>query len=170
MSLVRQYLENYVQHLAQIGHFALLEKYVLKHGKDAIPVIGAHARRFPRGEQGLCYMNATILVQRVPDLTYCEGFALKPSLRLAIQHAWCVNREGEAIDTTWGQDELDISYLGVPIKTSEVVAECSRTGVYGILDTGRGLNLDFIQRTDPALVEEAENTWENRHTPLIAQK
>lgn len=167
--MVREYLENYVQHLAQIGHFALLEKFVLKHGKDGIPVIGTHAKRFPRGETGLCYMNATLLVQRVPALTYCEGFAVKPSIRIAIQHAWAIDGEGRVIDTTWGQDELDVSYLGVSIDTQTLIDECLRTGVYGVLDTGAGINRDFLRRIDPAMVEEAENHHFSPRMPAIAQ-
>ena len=85
----------------------------------------------------------------ITDLVYVEGFAVRPKLGMLIHHAWLMDEEGCAVDVTW-KGTGDCHYFGIPFETKTLRAEIKRTGYWGLLDSGRGLNVDFYQRFDPA--------------------
>ncbi|CAB4130412.1 hypothetical protein UFOVP119_36 [uncultured Caudovirales phage] len=121
-----------------------MEEFVLRH---ALP-----ARRgsvlpagVPMDQPKDCYRNAAHLAIANPGYTYCEGYAIRNSLPLPIQHAWVVDGIGRVIDSTWSEPER-CQYLGVPFSRDELVRELTLNGVYGLLDTGRGMNIALVVR------------------------
>lgn len=109
-----------------INGYRCLQEFVLKHGIEctAAPL----PEGVKRGRVKLCYMNATKLALKRPDLVYVEGFAVGV---IPVMHAWCVTPDGTVIDPTWdtGRD-----YFGVPIKTGYLRRAIVKSGFYGLID------------------------------------
>jgi 2'-5' RNA ligase/GNAT superfamily N-acetyltransferase/ADP-ribose pyrophosphatase YjhB (NUDIX family) len=80
----------------------------------------------------VCYRNATVAVQRHPELTYVEGYAMPPGVPFPIAHGWTVDPDGNVIDPTWKDGE---HYYGIPFKTEELMAILLHTKEYGVLTT-----------------------------------
>lgn len=128
----------------RIGHPALIERFVLKHGRDMAPYPD---HPYEMGEPKECFCNAGQMALW-SDLTYVEGFAVRPRLGLLIQHGWLMDDDGRAIDVTW-LDNADCLYFGVPFDHDTLRSEIRRTGYWGLLDSGKGVNIDFFKRFDP---------------------
>lgn len=87
------------------------------------------------------------------DWFYVEGFCMDVSIQFPFLHAWLADPEGNAIDCTIA-DDREMVYIGIPFAL-EVVRECiMRTHAYGLLDTGRGLNLPLLNELSPDLLVE----------------
>lgn len=82
-----------------------------------------------RGEMRMCYQNASLLAMYRDDLTYVEGFA--HCGLIPVEHAWCVDAQGNVIDPTWDNPE-ECQYLGVPFKTDFLEESLHAQGMYGI--------------------------------------
>jgi len=139
---LREILQETVDTWAKIGAPAVMERFVLRNGKDMEPMPRIGKRMTPKE----CFSNATHYLQRNPG-TYVEGYVLRPGL-IPIHHAW-VEIDGKAMDPTL-EDAEECSYVGVPFETKVLHGELVKNGVYGLLDTGM-INLDLIFRLDPEL-------------------
>lgn len=110
------------------------EGFVLTHG-----LRWAHGIPKPTdiamGKPGSCFINATDLAMR-GHYAYCEGFSLAEGK--VWHHAWCANRDGEVIETTWSRPE-QYSYIGVPIVLDAVLATVRRAKRYGVFRASGGL-------------------------------
>jgi hypothetical protein len=67
-----------------------------------------------KGQPKSCYLNCYQLASKLPDITYCEGYALSNYLDLPIAHAWLLTSNGEVIDPTW--EEEASAYYGVAFR------------------------------------------------------
>jgi hypothetical protein len=130
---------------ARLGHPALIERFVSKHGRDMSP---RAKHGYEMGTPKECFCNAAQMAL-VTDLTYAEGFAVRPKLGMLIHHAWLMDERGRAVDVTW-EDTAGCLYFGVPFETKVMRTEIRRTGYWGLLDSGKGVNIEFMQRFDPA--------------------
>jgi len=95
-----------------------------------------------RGEKKLCFMNALLVDSS--RYTYCEGWGISEDLAIPIQHAWVIDRQGNAYDPTWDYDTKAF-YFGVPINHSWAIERTLEQEVYGILPN------DFLVK--PRLLE-----------------
>lgn len=138
-------LAGQIESWGRLGHPALIERFVLKHGRDMKPYAD---HPYEMGKPKECFYNAGQMALWT-DLTYVEGFAVRPRLGLLIHHAWVTDDAGRAVDVTW-TDTADCHYFGVPFEAKTLRAEIERTRYWGLLDSGKGVNLDFMQRFDPA--------------------
>ena len=78
---------------------------------------------------GCCFHNAASLALRRPkEFLYAEGYAFTKGL--CTEHAWCVDREGNAVDTTW-RGEAPKYYFGVPFLRSYVRRQARERGELG---------------------------------------
>lgn len=107
-----------------------LNAWILQNGRAFTP-----AKR-PRGvrklRNGLCYKHAAHLAIRNPDrYTYVEGYGLSV---IPVQHAWCVDADGNVVDPTWKNPE-DRGYFGVKFKVETLERYLVQQGVYGLLCT-----------------------------------
>jgi hypothetical protein len=145
MSL-HEILTSNVENWARLGHPSLLERFVLRNGKPYAP----GPRKGRKGPERQCYMNAAKVVMCDADaVAYVEGFVINPDLPIPIHHAW-VSYDGEtAMDPTL--DSANREYFGVSFTRKELVRELRKTKIYGLLDTGCGLNADLMFRRDPEL-------------------
>jgi len=84
-----------------------------------------------RGEKKLCFMNAYQLAEMRKDLIYVEGYAVAKGLPIAFIHAWCIDRNDNVIDPTWGEGD---SYFGIPLDLDYVRHTILARGMYGVLD------------------------------------
>jgi len=131
---------------ARIGHPCPIERFVLKHGRDMQPDPG---HPYEMGTPKECFTNAGLMaLSSITDLTYVEGYAVRPRLGILIHHAWLMDTGGRAVDVTW-TDTADCHYFGVPFNRRTLSAEINRTGYWGLLDSGRGVNMEFMVRFDP---------------------
>lgn len=137
----REILQKNIDMYAQIGHPAIIERFVLRNGKEfkGSPFTG---RRWKAKE---CFRNATI---NQAYGTYVEGYAFRPSIGLPILHAWCV-KDSKVIDGTLDAPETCF-YIGVEFPEKEVWKVLNETGYYGLLDPMM-INTKLIFEMDPEL-------------------
>lgn len=128
MSEIANPCESYVNDFQWLtkGKNALYA-FLWKHGRN-FPA-RAEDHNYPKGEPNSCFNNAWNLAMLHPELTYCEGYAMSV---IPMHHAWCVNRQGEVIETTW--DEHGADYFGVAFKTEAVRQNGMKSGLPSMLD------------------------------------
>ena len=106
------------------------EGAVLRYGRSFKPQ--ALPKGYKMQESKQCFMNAFKLAQTHPDLTYVEGFATPDFAPIPMQHAWCVDDDGNVFDNTWKTPGS--AYVGIPMTDDFVNERVLKTGVYGVLD------------------------------------
>jgi hypothetical protein len=159
---LRDMLEMQAQIFEKLGAPRLMERIVLKHGVGGM----GSPHNFKMLKMGECFYNAavTACINNKHDLTYCEGYAIRQGLPLPIHHAWLMTPDNRVIDVTWN-DATECEYLGLKIEDARLRRWLLKCKTYGILDTGRGLNIPFMREVDPDLVQEivGEVTERRRH-------
>jgi hypothetical protein len=146
---------------ARLGHHSLLQRYLLArataHVSQALPA------KYPRGRKRECFRNAIRLAKRYPKaLRYAEGYAISATLSgeaklggLLIHHAWAVDAEDRVVDPTWDEPEASF-YFGRVFTLEEWERETDRSGGTSVLDTGTGLNHEFMFGDAPGLQDAVE--------------
>lgn len=147
----------------------MLERFVLRNGKEFKP----RKRIGRKGKAGLCYMNAAHAVFKHEftgkPMTYVEGFVINKKMAfIPIHHAWVTTDGTDAMDPTLNAEEYE--YFGVEIKTSELRKELVRNKVYGILDTGYGMNHEFMFKVDPGLEAEVKAVKADRELMKLMER
>lgn len=140
-----------------MGVHSMLERFVRRNGRAGHP--SALPKGVRPGKPNLCFMNAAQSViwdgsrpkaLQDLDLTYVEGYAMRPSVGIPLHHAWLESPSGEVLDLTWRNPEGCL-YWGVSVSTDDLRFTLMRTGVYGVLDLGHRLNHEFMFAHDPDL-------------------
>jgi hypothetical protein len=133
-------------------------RFVLEHGK----LMSVHPKPGKKysviGLGGQCLQNAFDMVLTRKRLTYCEGFAQRDGI--PVLHAWCIDRTGQVIDPTWGQD-LKAEYFGMPFQSSYVSNIRSTCRMQVSMIHNHVMNFPLIRGVHPlemALKREAECT------------
>lgn len=101
--------------------------FVLRLGRDFPhrPLPKDVRRRAPRQ----CFYNAASLALRRPkEFLYVEGYAFTQGF--CTEHAWCVDRDGNAVDPTW-RGEAAPHYFGVAFLHSYVLRQARERGELG---------------------------------------
>ena len=139
-------LKQEVEGWETLGTASLLQRFVLRNGKPFAPRHRLGHKRKARQ----CFANAANFVLSKRAGTYVEGFALNKEMPfMPIHHAW-VTMDGEtAMDPTL--DAEGYEYFGVVFDTDLMRRELLRLRRYGLLDTGLGLNHEFMFALDPEL-------------------
>ena len=145
--MIRDMIEMEIELWGRVGHPALLQRFILRNGREYRPVKTAIA-----DEPKHCFQNAAF--RSGGDMRYVEGYGLPRSIPLLAHHAWNSPAGIEtAIDTTW-RDPLNCSYWGVAFPKEIVRRELALNGHFGLLADGGGmLNLRLMLETDPGLAE-----------------
>ncbi|WP_210404509.1 hypothetical protein [Chroococcidiopsis sp. TS-821] len=86
------------------------------------------------GEVRQCFKNCFQALWDYPEFNYCEGFAIRDNMPIALSHAWLVNDAMEVIDPTW-TEETEVAYFGVVFTRKFVMQTAAKTKCYGILDS-----------------------------------
>jgi len=73
--------------------------------------------KYARRQMMACYHNSACMVRRHKHLTYVEGIAIGI---IPTAHAWCVDPEGNVIDSTW-ESSIQLAYYGIPFNTEFVL-------------------------------------------------
>lgn len=143
---LREHLTQTVESWSKLGHPALLERFILRNGKEFTPC----PRIGEAGEPKRCFSNAARHVMANPGHDYVEGYALRRSDPIMpIHHAWVTTNGTDAMDPTL--DASDHEYIGFRFHKRTLVKELRRNGVYGLFDPGVGLNARLIFGLDPEL-------------------
>ena len=130
----------------QLGHPALLERFVLRNGKPYTDVAPQPARMAAKQ----CFGNATRWI-RDHGGTYVEGFTMIPDIAHPIHHAWVVSHNDVVLDPTLA-DNTGYQYFGIAFETRFLLQTVLRAGYYGLLDNGHtGLNSKLMFERDPEL-------------------
>lgn len=158
MKTIKEFLQQEIKQFSRIGYPALMHRFVERNGLVMQP-IDVIPSTIIKGKAKSCFMNATHLSYQ--GYRYVEGYAYRPGLPMLISHAWVIDDKGRVIDNTW-DNPSGCQYLGVPFSSDVLTGEIFRTGVYGLLDTGMGINADFLFRQDPGLQQFLED-YEKRH-------
>lgn len=110
------------------------------YGLTARHGVGRWGERLPPGMRKLanklCFTHATSLMWRGRGrLIYCEGYALRRSMGMAVNHAWVLDRweNYRVIDNTW-EAPVTGAYLGIPLSSRFVARTMCETRVYGVMD------------------------------------
>lgn len=122
---LRSYLQAMIELHRQIRAgqetlaYSSIEEFVLRAGR--FYPWRKRPRKYRKDPSGQCFRNAQILASRRSDLTYCEGFGASV---IPLLHAWCIDRKGEVIDSTWNGSG---GYWGVTIATKYVMRRMVET-------------------------------------------
>lgn len=130
MDNIREYLQTQHNAWRSMGMINPLELVVLEKGKVY------HSQKFKgygrRQRAKQCFRNALLLAHRYPELRYVEGFAVRPSIGLLMQHAWCIDSKDRVVDPTW-KDPEDSFYIGVELDRKWAWDKVIDKGYYGVL-------------------------------------
>ncbi len=148
--MIEDYLTETMTTWEQMKNPSLLERFVLRNGKQYKP----RRRIGRRRKANECYGNATNFVLGKEGV-YVEGFAIHAKRPIiAFHHAWVTINGDDAMDPTL--DARDYEYFGVAFDKETLCDEIINNGVYGLLDPGMGINWRFMFKIDPELREIAE--------------
>lgn len=150
---IKEMLTDYVALTAPLGYPALLERFLLRNGKEyaTTPPVG------PLGTPGLCFGNAyeAALAGRG---TYTEGLGYRPGLPITVHHAW-LTVDGRAMDITWRDPAsssfatlLDCEYLGIEFDNATIRRHAYETGYAGGILANEMYNVELMRKIDPDLV------------------
>ena len=143
----------------KLGHPAMMERFLIRNAD--VVWVGAECK-VERGTPKECFRNATIIAAPSPYLVYCEGYGIKPEFGMLMHHAWLWDtRRDVLIDTTWGETS-DTAYIGVSVDTQTLCRELANNQHYGVLDSGFGLNMEFMLKRDPDLIESVPDSLIDR--------
>lgn len=128
---------------SEIGRYFTLDRFVSRNGRFFTPAPFTGERMAKKN----CFQNAVMLgqINAGKGYRYCEGiaFSIIPTL-----HAWCADAEGRVVDPTWDEPE-NCEYFGLSFDPFDAFEIMKGTGVYGLFDTGRGLNIELMKELDP---------------------
>ncbi|HEU0180346.1 MAG TPA: hypothetical protein VFV58_39420 [Blastocatellia bacterium] len=115
--------------------FICIEDLVLRHGQE----FSWRQNKHPLEPQQ-CFTRAYRLATRYPHKwVYVEGYAVSPTIPLAIHHAWVqpASAPGIAVELAWRGANAAVPYLGVPIRPEylrSVYRASGRLRLYNVLD------------------------------------
>lgn len=160
---MRETLERHIDLYLAAGGDMPLARLVLKIGKA---YAGVPFRGKPRAPKK-CFENA-LRYAEANGLRYAEGYGLsgtliKNGLFFPVEHAWCVDDEGNAVDPTWRNPETSL-YYGIEFDVWQVWSRVSRTGTFGMFHSGpAGLaDIDYMESLFPGLMAEGKRLREAR--------
>ena len=126
-----------------------VKRYVAAYGEEfeAQPL----PQGIRQGNQGECYMNASLLVMTHPDLDFAEGYAQSADIPgLTFQHAWAVTKDGKVVDPTWKKPEGS-KYFGVRYAREAYLAHIVKAKFYGVIGAGHRESLKVAESGVPKL-------------------
>lgn len=139
--MIENLIKQEIATWGMIGHPAFMQKFVLENGRE----FGKAVKPKKLGKPKLCFMNAYHHALD-NDLEYVEGYVMIPGIPFLIHHAWCCETgDNTPIEVTIKKCE-DHEYFGIEFDMYTVEKELAKNGVYGILDTGHGINVDLMKR------------------------
>jgi hypothetical protein len=129
MSDMIDYLKSMKRLTAQMKA-PCIEGVVLDNGHPFASPAVARPEGVKKGENKMCFMNSYNLAIE-NNFGYVEGFAVCTVCPLPLHHAWCIDRQGGVIETTWADAGLD--YFGIPLEFSFIHEVLFETRRYGVL-------------------------------------
>ena len=151
--MITTLLDNEIAAYNAFGHPALMQRFIKSKG-SVQPVLAHLPKSIKRGLPRNCFQNAYNLAMM--GFRYVEGYGVTPAIPLLIHHAWVLDEQGYVIDNTW-ENSPSCMYVGVELPLDTLLAETFKSGCYGVLDTGMGINATFILQQAPELVDILEN-------------
>jgi hypothetical protein len=153
MTQLAEMLRQQVETWEKLGFPCIMQRYVLKHGRE---FAGQKRPKGVRvGPKKQCFRNAAsraIYEARWKTTHYYEGYVIHRDMPIMpIHHAWTVEDDW-LVDVTLRKPE-EYEYMGVHFPYDVLGSELVRNGVYGLMDTGVP-NLDLLRRLDPVLFEQ----------------
>lgn len=131
-----------------MGHFDLVDRFVMRNGKpyEAAPYFGK------RGTPKECFTNAVHYAMR-NSLDYVEGFMYRKDLPILIHHAWVAGKDGVVIDPTLDRPE-ECHFFGVPFNAKRAWNRMLKTGYYGLYMPNEMVDIEFLARKDKLVKED----------------
>jgi hypothetical protein len=144
---IQTFLRQRIEAWGQIGHPALMERFIDRNGTVFQPRPFAGLRMMPT----LCFQNCMdlLFMQAGRGLLYAEGYGWRQDFPLLIHHAWLVTPDGKVVDPTWVHPET-YQYIGISLPRDEAWAVVEEADHYSVLDPGM-INLDWMFGRDPGL-------------------
>jgi hypothetical protein len=129
---LRQFLQQMTRalkgHKLPDRHYPTLYHFLLKHGEGfAVEPLPAGIRY---GAPRCCFGN-TLMGAVKYGWRYVEGFAMPPTVKFPVHHAWSLDQHGNAYDLTWR--EPGVAYIGVEFSIGRA-DDCTWNGDSCVLD------------------------------------
>jgi len=126
------------------GSVAIIEEFLLRNGRfwPGAPYSGK------RGVMKECFKNAFELALENPSLRYVEGKALRLTLGIEVDHAWCVTEDDVVVDCTWDRPEEGV-YFGYKFETEAVRQKILKSRFYSMFWTNGSMNVGLMMKIDP---------------------
>jgi hypothetical protein len=156
--MIQEAIKEQGEALMSFGN-GIMHFFIHRNGQAYVPV----KHELPMGEVKQCFANSARFIMGNSErdgYRYCEGLAVRRSLGMLMEHAWVVDRLGNAYDLTW-RDTEECEYFGVAFEKKELMSELNRNGVYGLLNVGM-YNLRLMQKMDKSLMDEFNKEVERR--------
>lgn len=157
---IEDVLKGHLSMRGALGADMPLARLVLAMGtvRRGIPYAG---RRMAAKQ---CFSNALRHAER-HGMLYAEGYGLSGGLAASglvfpVEHAWCVDGHGNAVDPTWGCPEGSV-YLGIEFSPRDALRRVAAKGTYGMFFDGvagredHGFMESVMPGLRPGMVDEA---------------
>ncbi len=128
MNPAEDMLRKMVESWKKLGHRQPVDEFILKYGQpfDRVRSLGTC------GPAKECYANSARKVIDSNSYTYVEGYGLILEFGFPFLHAWLVDANGWAVETTL-QNPGEHAYFGVKFRKRFVLSQMVKYKVWGIL-------------------------------------
>ena len=128
------FLRKFNKDLPKEVRYRSHEEFIVKFGRTYTPRPFPAKYRKWEGEPQACLYNAADLALAFPDLEYAEGFALHadPRIDYPVEHAWCVDPDGNVIDPTW-HVKVGREYFGLAMDKDILREQHQRNFPFGLI-------------------------------------
>lgn len=127
MSDDQEFILKYLQMISSYGNNNRAEKLTLKYGQPFATPAQARPVGMKKMKDHECFRNA-YLASMEHGWQYVEGFAMTI---VPLHHGWCVDRDGNVIETTWASPGT--AYYGIAIPHPILDAALVEQKYYGVL-------------------------------------
>lgn len=125
-----QNLKNYLESVTKFTQGRSYESVVLEHGRSYAPPVRPRPKGIRKQRARRCFQWAYHYADE-HDWKYVEGFARCKIVPFPVHHAWCIDKDGNIVETVWPESGLE--YFGIEFEMDFIHKVMLDTKMYGII-------------------------------------